>query len=123
MIGRGAPKPSGCSIRIGAPSHSTVSPASSPCTASTYSRTNVHGNGFWPSVSRPVKPDPIATFTRPGASSTSVPIAAAVTIGCRSDGMATPGPISIVDVRRAHSASIIHTSGYSAGESYSHARR
>ncbi len=65
----------------------------------------------------------MATFTRPGASCDRVLIAAAVTIGWRSDGIATPGPISIVDVRLAHSARIIHTSGYSAGESYNHARR
>ena len=122
-IGRAAPNPAGCSIRIGAPSHSTVSPASKPRTARTYWRTNVHGSGFWPSVRRPVNPDPIATLTRPGASSDSVLTAAAVAIGWRSDGTATPGPISIVDVRRAHSARIIQTSGYNAGESYNHARR
>ncbi len=50
-------------------------------TALTYSRTNDHLSGFCPSVSRPVNPEPIAKFTRPGARSTNVATADAVTIG------------------------------------------
>ena len=34
-IGRAGPNPSRCNIRIGAPSHSTVSPRNSPCTTRT----------------------------------------------------------------------------------------
>ena len=63
-----------------------------------------------------------ATATRPGASAHNVAIAAAFVIGCRSDGTSTAGPRPIVEVRSAASASATHTSGYSAGESYSQAR-
>ena len=44
-------------------------------------------------------------------------LAAAFTIGWRSDGTSTPGPSPIFDVCPAASAKVIHTSGYSAGES------
>ena len=50
-------------------------------------------------------------------------MAAALVIGWRRLGMRTPGPRPIVDVRSAQRDSITQTSGYSAGESYSHARR
>jgi len=83
----------------------------------TYWATSAQRIGFCPSTTRPVKPLPIATETRPGACAASVPIAAAVTIGCRRLGTMTPGPNPIVDVRAAASAKIIQTSGYSAGES------
>src|SRR3954465_14003748 len=41
---------------------------------------------------RPEKPVPNATSTRPGASATSAAVAAAFTMGCRSEGTSTPGP-------------------------------
>ena len=64
-----------------------------------------------------MKPAPIATATLPGARAASVAIAAALTIGWRSEGTNTPGPSPMLDVCSAASAKVIHTSGYSAGES------
>ena len=104
-------------MRIFAPSHSLVSPLSSAFKHRTYSATWRHGMGRLPSVNRPVKPEPTATATRPGAWSTSSAIAAALTIGWRRLGTSTPGPRPIRDVRSAHRYSTIHTSGISAGES------
>ena len=63
-----------------------------------------------PSTCRPVKPAPSATATRPGASSSSVATAAALTIGWRRLGTSTAGPSPIVAVRSAARASVIHTS-------------
>ena len=82
-----------------------------------------HGSGRLPSVERPVNPLPTPISTRPGASSTSVAIDAAVVIGWRRLGIRTPVPSPIVLVRSAHRVSVMKTSGYSAGESYSQARR
>ena len=66
---------------------------------------------------RPVKPEPIPTFTRPGAMSTSVATAAAVTTTWRRLGISTPGPSSMRRVRSAARPSVIHTSSCSAGVS------
>ncbi len=78
----------------------------------TYVATSAHFNGRWPMANRPVKPVPTATATRPGpAMSTSVPIAAAVTIGWRRLGMSTPGPSPMVEVRSAARHSCTQTSG------------
>lgn len=72
---------------------------------------------------RPVKPVPTATAARSGpTSSTSMAIPAALTMGWRRLGISTPGPSPIREVRAALQASIAHTSGYRAGESYSQAR-
>ena len=104
-------------MRILAPSHSAVSPASRAFKQRTYSATCRHGMGRLPSENRPVKPDPIATATRSGAWSASSAMAAALTMGCRRLGTSTPGPRPMRDVRSAHRVRIIHTSGYRAGES------
>jgi hypothetical protein len=71
----------------------------------------------WPRVYRPVKPAPMATATRPGASAARPAMAAAFTIGWRSDGTRTAGPSPIVEVRSAARPRAIQTSGYRAGES------
>ena len=71
-----------------------------------------------------MNPLPTPTSTRPGASSTSVAIDAAVVIGWRRLGISTPGAEPDGrSVRSAQRASVMKTSGYSAGESYSQARR
>jgi hypothetical protein len=44
-------------------------------------------------------------------------MAAAFTIGWRSEGISTAGPNPMRDVRRAARLRVIQTSGYSAGES------
>src|SRR3954451_23402283 len=71
---------------------------------------------------RPENPVPNATSTRPGARAASAAVAAAFTIGCRSEGTRTPGPRPIRLVRSAARASAIHTSGLFCGVSYSQAR-
>src|SRR3954447_7272169 len=71
---------------------------------------------------RPVNPVPNATSTRPGAMATSIAVAAAFTMGCRSEGTRTPGARPMRDVRSAASARHIHTSGLFCGVSYSQAR-
>ena len=95
-----------------------VSPASSDRTAPMWSRMSFHRKGFWPIARRPVKPLPTPITTRSGPTmSTNVAIADAVTIGWRSDGISTPGPSVMRDVRAPASASVIHTSSCSAGVS------
>src|SRR3954447_11689737 len=71
---------------------------------------------------RPENPVPNATSTRPGAIAVSIAVAAAFTMGCRSEGTRTPGPMPMRDVRSAASARHIHTSGLFCGVSYSQAR-
>ena len=83
---------------------------------------NDHGMARYPIALRPVNPVPNETTTRPGASPTSVAIAAAFVIGWRRLGTSTPGPRPIRLVRSAARASAIHTSGINGGESYNHAR-
>jgi hypothetical protein len=70
-----------------------------------------------PIARRPVNPVPNATATRPGARASSAAVAAALTIGWRSEGTRTPGPSPMRAVRSAASASIIHTSGLCCGVS------
>ncbi len=87
-----------------------------------YSRVHAHVSGFCPIAIRPVKPVPIATATRPGASCSSVAIALACVSGWRRLGTSTAGPSAIRSVRSAASAATTQMSPYSAGESNSHAR-
>ena len=63
-----------------------------------------------PIASRAVKPVPNVTARRPGASSLSVAIADAVTIGWRRLGTATAVPTPIRSVASAARASATHTS-------------
>ena len=79
-IGRAGACPGPCSSRVAAPSTSTISPASSARSWRAYWATNAHEFGRCPIASRPVKPEPMPTLTRPGARSTRVAIAAAVTM-------------------------------------------
>ena len=78
---------------------------------------NDHGMARYPIARRPVKPVPNETATRPGASPTSVAVAAAFVIGWRRLGTSTPGPRPIREVRSAASASDIQTSGLCCGVS------
>src|SRR5688500_1753339 len=64
----------------------------------------------------------MATATRGPARAHRVAMAAALVMGWRSDGTSTAGPSPIEVVRSAARVSVIQTSGYSAGESYAHAR-
>ena len=98
-----------------------ASPRSSARTCAMYSRTPAHGSASLPIAMRPVKPVPIATATRPGASCSSVAIALACTSGWRRFGTSTAGPSPMRSVCAAASASTIQTSLYSEGESYNHA--
>ena len=76
-----------------------------------YSATALQASGGLPSRRRPVKPVPIAAATRPGASASSVAIAAACAATWRRLGTSTPGPSPIRRVASAIRASVIHTSG------------
>ncbi len=79
-IGRSGTKPGGWTICTSAPSTSTASPRRRAFNARTYAATSAHVSGRWPSRTRPVKPVPTMTATRPGASASSVAIVDAVTI-------------------------------------------
>ena len=109
-MGRGGAKPSECSIRAAAPSTSTASPRSSAITWRTPPSNARRESIGWPIASRPVKPAPKATASRPGASSASVAMAAACVIGWRRWGTSTPGPSPMRSVRSAIRASVTHTS-------------
>ena len=82
----------------GAPSTSTVSPRSSAMSVVRYSSVAFQVIGFWPSTNRPVKPVPSAATARPGASCSSVAIAAALVTTWRNEGTSTAG--SEADGRR-----------------------
>ena len=58
---------------------------------------HAHVSGFCPIAMRPVKPVPIATTTRPGASCSSVAIALACVSGWRRFGTSTAGPSAMRD--------------------------
>jgi len=121
-IGCSGRNPAGGIICTTDPSTSTCSPRSRARSRRTYSSTSDHGNGSWPRVMRPVKPVPTAATVRPGARLSSVAMAVACVSTCRKLGIRTAGPRPMRSVRSATRASATHTSGYSAGESYSHAR-
>ena len=121
-IGRAGTNPAGGIICMTDPSTSTCSPASKARSWRRYSSTAAQGNGLWPSAMRPVNPVPTAATVRPGARLSSVAIAIACASTWRRLGIRTAGPSPMRPVRSATRASVTHTSGYSAGESYSQAR-
>jgi len=78
--------------------HSSVSPASRPCTTRTYSRMSSSFTGPRPMVRRAVKPVEMPKSTRPGASALRAASALAATGAMRFEGMSTPVASRIRDV-------------------------
>ena len=74
-----------------------------------------------PIVSAALPPVPIPHTTRPGASSSSVARALAVTDAWRVWGTVTPGPRRMREVATAHAASVTHSSRHTRWVSVIHA--
>ena len=70
-----------------------------------------------PIVSALLPPVPMPSTMRPGAISSSVAIALAVTDQWRVCGTVTPGPSLIFEVASAHAASVVHSSRHTRCES------
>jgi len=116
-IGLGGAYPGEWIMRQRAPSTSTASPCRSARSWVKYSASSDHLIGFWPMARAPVKPVPTANVSRPGARSSMVAIADAVTMTWRRNPTATPVATPMWSVASATRATPTQTSPYSAGES------
>ena len=74
-----------------------------------------------PIVWAELPPVPMPSTTRPGASSSKVRTALAVTDTCRVWGTVTPGPSRMRDVAVAHAPSVTHNSRHTRCVSAIHA--
>jgi hypothetical protein len=97
-------------MRHAAPSIRTVSPRRSERTCSRYCVRSAQDIAFRPRALAALNPVPMAQDTRPGASSATVAIDDAVTMGCLVKGTATPVASSTLSVASAARASATHTS-------------